>query len=79
METQKYGTALRTDQPLIRTDEHRLQTRRNDRKVLKTAYTVLEKAHKAQSVNCLKATGTEAGLLTDFGREIEIKRRILDQ
>ncbi len=39
----------------------------------------LDKAHEVQLVNYLKATRMEIGLLLNFGRELEIKRRILDQ
>ena len=39
----------------------------------------LEKAHEAQLVNYLKGTGIEVGLLINFGREVQIKRRIFDQ
>jgi len=37
----------------------------------------LEKSHEAQLVNYLKATGMEIGLLINFGRSVEVRRRIL--
>jgi len=39
----------------------------------------LDAFHEAQLINYLKATGIEVGLLLNFGREMEIKRRILDR
>ena len=36
----------------------------------------LDKAHEVQLVNYLKATGMEVGLLLNFGKKIEIKRRV---
>jgi len=39
----------------------------------------LDGTHEAQLINYLKATGTEVGLLINFGPRIEIKRRIFDQ
>ena len=32
--------------------------------------------HEAQLVNYLKATGIEVGLLINFGKKVEIKRKI---
>jgi len=43
------------------------------------AISKLEKAHEAQLVNCLKATGMPVGLLINFGRSVEVRRRIFDQ
>jgi len=43
------------------------------------AVSALDKAHEVQLVNYLKATGIEVGLLLNFGRKMEIKRRIFDQ
>ena len=37
----------------------------------------LHPAHEAQLVNYLKATGTEVGLLINFGESVEIKRKVL--
>ena len=34
--------------------------------------------HEAQILNYLKATGIEVGLLINFGRSVNIKRRIMD-
>ena len=36
----------------------------------------LHPAHEAQISNYLKATGIEVGLLINFGRSVEIKRRV---
>lgn len=36
----------------------------------------LNTAHEVQLVNYLKATGVEVGLLLNFGRKLEIKRRV---
>ena len=44
-------------------------------KALKT----LNAAHEAQLVNYLKATGTEIGLLINFGEKIEVKRKIFSK
>ena len=38
----------------------------------------LHAVHEVQLVNYLKATGTEVGLLINFGESVEIKRKILD-
>ena len=43
------------------------------------AISALGKIDEVQLVNYLKATGLEVGLLINFGRKIEIKRRISDQ
>lgn len=37
----------------------------------------LIKIHEVQLVNYLKATGLEVGLLINFGKSVEIKRKIL--
>lgn len=34
--------------------------------------------HEVQLVNYLKATGIEVGLLLNFGRSVEVKRRIME-
>lgn len=39
----------------------------------------LEDIHEVQLVNYLKATGIEVGLLINFGKQIEIKRKIFDR
>jgi len=39
----------------------------------------LEEIHEVQIVNYLKATKIEVGLLINFGKKIEIKRKIFDQ
>ena len=39
----------------------------------------LNEIHKVQLINYLKATEIEIGLLINFGRKIEIKRKIFDQ
>ena len=39
----------------------------------------LDKVHEAQLINYLKATNKEVGLLINFGKEIEFKRRIFTQ
>jgi len=38
----------------------------------------LEPAHEVQLVNYLKATGIEVGLLINFGRKVEVKRRVFE-
>ncbi len=43
------------------------------------AVTELQPLHEVQLVNYLKATEMEVGLLINFGREVEVKRRIFDQ
>ena len=43
------------------------------------ASSALGKIDEVQLVNYLKATGLEVGLLINFGRRIEIKRKISDQ
>ena len=35
--------------------------------------------HEAQILNYLKATGIEVGLLINFGKSVNIKRRIMDK
>jgi len=40
------------------------------------AVSALEPAHEVQLVNYLKATGIRVGLLIDFGRRVEVKRRV---
>ena len=42
------------------------------------AVSELGKEHEVQLVNYLKATGIEVGLLINFGRSVEVRRRILD-
>ena len=39
----------------------------------------LSEIHEVQLVNYLKATGIEVGLLINFGRSVNIKRRIMDE
>ena len=36
-------------------------------------------AHEAQLTNYLKATGIEVGLLINFGKSVEVKRRVFDK
>jgi len=43
------------------------------------AVSKLEKLHEVQVVNYLKATGIEVGLLVNFGRSVEVKRKVLDR
>jgi GxxExxY protein len=38
----------------------------------------LHQAHEAQLNNYLKATGIEVGLLINFGKSVEIKRKVFD-
>ena len=38
----------------------------------------LVKEHEVQSVNYLKATGREIGLLINFGRSVEVRRKYRD-
>ncbi len=40
------------------------------------AVSVLTKAHEAQLVNYLKATGVKVGLLINFGEKLKIVRRV---
>jgi GxxExxY protein len=40
------------------------------------AVSVLSKAHEAQLVNYLKATGVRVGLLINFGDKLKIVRRV---
>ena len=51
-----------------------------DGKVIVEAKAVSElgKEHEVQLVNYLKATGIEVGLLINFGKSVEVRRRILD-
>ena len=51
-----------------------------DGKVIVEAKAVSElaKEHEVQLVNYLKATGIEVGLLINFGRKVEVRRRVLD-
>ena len=39
----------------------------------------LHSAHEAQLVNYLKATDMEVGLLINFGKSVEIRRKVLDK
>ena len=39
----------------------------------------IDRVHEVQLVNYLKATHIEVGLLLNFGRELQIKRKIFDQ
>ena len=43
------------------------------------AVSVLSKPHEVQLVNYLKATGLQVGLLINFGKSVEVRRRILSQ
>ncbi len=43
------------------------------------AVSALEPIHETQLVNYLKATGIEVGLLVNFGRQVEVKRKVFDQ
>jgi GxxExxY protein len=38
----------------------------------------LDPVHEVQLVNYLKATGLNVGLLLNFGRSVEVKRRVFD-
>ncbi len=38
----------------------------------------LDPVHEVQLVNYLKATGLNTGLLINFGRSVEVKRRVFD-
>ena len=38
----------------------------------------LSHIHEVQLVNYLKATGIEVGLLINFGKSVQIKRRVMD-
>ena len=40
------------------------------------AVSALEPAHEVQLVNYLKATAIRVGLLINFGRKVEVKRRV---
>jgi len=35
--------------------------------------------HEVQLVNYLKATGIEVGLLINFGRQVQVKRKVFDR
>jgi GxxExxY protein len=39
----------------------------------------LSAAHETQLVNYLKATGIEVGLLINFGKSVEVRRKVLDK
>ena len=39
----------------------------------------MRRVHEVHLVNYLKATGIEVGLLTNFGREVQVKRKVLDR
>ena len=39
----------------------------------------INSAHEAQLTNYLKATGIEVGLLINFGKSVEVKRRVFDK
>ena len=39
----------------------------------------LNSAHETQLVNYLKATGLEVGLLINFGKSVEVRRKVLDK
>lgn len=43
------------------------------------ALSALEPVHEVQLVNYLKATGIEVGLLINFGRKVEVKRKVFDR
>ncbi len=48
-----------------------------DKIVVETkAVSELHSAHEVQLVNCLKATGVQVGLLINFGRSVQVKRRV---
>ena len=38
----------------------------------------LAQVHEVQLVNYLKATGIEVGLLINFGKSVEFKRKVLE-
>jgi len=40
------------------------------------AVSILSKAHEAQLINYLKATGIKVGLLINFGEKLKIVRRV---
>jgi len=42
------------------------------------AVSKLDSVHEVQPVNYLKATGLNIGLLINFGRSVEVKRRVFD-
>ena len=39
----------------------------------------LEPVHEVQLVNYLRATGIEVGLLLNFGKSVEVKRKVFDR
>ncbi len=39
----------------------------------------LTEIHEVQLVNYLKATGIEVGLLINFGRSVQVKRKVFDK
>ncbi len=43
------------------------------------ALSALEPVHEVQLINYLKATGIEVGLLINFGRKVEVKRKVFDR
>ena len=43
------------------------------------AASALDSSHEAQILNYLKATGTEVGLLLNFGGKVDVRRRIMDR
>jgi GxxExxY protein len=43
------------------------------------AASAIETPHEVQLVNYLKATGIEVGLLINFGRKVEVKRKVFDR
>jgi len=43
------------------------------------AVSQLLKDHEVQLVNYLRGTGINVGLLVNFGRSVEVKRRVFDQ
>ena len=43
------------------------------------ALSALEPVHEGQLINYLKATGIEVGLLINFGRKVEVKRKVFDR
>jgi GxxExxY protein len=43
------------------------------------AVSKLDSVHEVQLVNYLKATGLNVGLLINFGRSVEVKRRVFDE
>ena len=39
----------------------------------------LHAAHETQLINYLKATGIEIGLLINFGKSVEVRRKVIDK